>query len=115
MTGQYVKFLGSESNYGQKRLLRGELEILNFVKRIRAYKSLRRDDIALRLTLKTKISEILAEMEILDKSLPYVKFMHAEKPTEKDKEKEKKEDEVLTLDREVELIRRKLERLEING
>ena len=115
MSGQYVKFLGAESIYGQKRLLRGELEVLNFVKKIRAYKILRREDLALRLTLKTKIAEILTEMEVLDKSLPYVKFMHVERSAEKDKDKEKKEDEVLTLDREVELIRRKLERLEING
>lgn len=109
---EYVKFNKTESLYGQKRFLHGELELINAVKRLRNYKDLRREELVLRLALKKRAGEALENLRLLDKLLPHARLPKVEKKPEKKPEEEKEENKVLTLDQELEIIRRKLETLE---
>lgn len=106
---EYVRFNGAERFYGEKNILHGELELLSFLKRLENYKSLRKDELILRLVLKKKISELNEALSVLDKMLP------RDMPPNPEKKKEKKEESidkgVLSLEQEIEVIRRKLERL----
>jgi len=108
--GEYVKFSVSEKLYGQKHLLHGELESLGIVKRIKAYKKLRNEDLVLRLTLKKKINEILDGLKVLDKILPHSKMAGLKKRKIESEFDAKNEN--LTLEQEIEVIRRKLRRLQ---
>ena len=109
---EYVKFSGSETMYGMKNLLHSELDLLGFVKRIRTYKKLRKDELVLRLALKNRFEEIIEELKVLYKLLPHDKFAMLEEKKKKSKEETAEEKEVLTLEQELEVIRRRLDRLD---
>ena len=109
---EYVRFTGLESVYAQKRLLHSELGLLGAVRRANNYKKLRNEEFVLRLALKKLIGDLLEELELLDKSLPQDKLpglVKENKPKEKQSEEEKG---VLSLEQELEIIRRKLDVLE---
>ena len=107
---EYVRFNGIESVYGQKNLLYGELDILNISKRIKDFTKLRQEELILRLTLKKKIEDFLENVELFDKLLPQDKLPGLDK---KKKEHEAIK-EGLSLEQEIEVIRRRLEKLENN-
>ncbi len=115
MSQEYVRFFSRESLYGEKNLLRAELGILGFVKRLRAYKKLRRDELALKLVLKSKIMEVEEQLEILDKMLPHSKMAGLIKEKKRHMDEIKgmtaEDKQAFTLEQEVERIRRKLEML----
>jgi hypothetical protein len=110
MTTEYVKFSAPEKIYGQKNMLRSELESLEVVKRIRNFKKLRKEDLVLRLALKKKIQESLENLKTLDKLLPHSKMAGLRK--RKVQEDLEEDEENLTLEQEIEVIRRKLNSLQ---
>ncbi len=111
---EYVKFSGSESLYGQKRFLHSELDILSLLKRIKNFKSLRKQELALRIALKNKVGEAFEGLQILEKLLPHARLPKSESQRDSRENAEEKS-KILTLDQEVEMIRRKLEGLERNS
>ena len=109
---EYVRFSPQESIYGEKSILHSELLLLRIVKIVRNYKRLRKEDLVLRFALKKKIEEILEGLKLLDKVLPHDKLPELNKKKPKSGKEEEKEDmEGLSLEQELEVIRRKLERL----
>ena len=110
MSSEYVRFFGKEALYGEKYLLTAELGILGFVKRLRNYKKLRQEEMILKIALKKKIDEVGEQLDIFDKLLPHTKMAGLiKKPAPREASFEDKE--ALTLEQEVERIRRKLELL----
>ena len=107
---EYVKFSGLESKYGQKNLLYGELGLLSIVRRIKEFNKLRQEEIVFRLTLKKKIEEFLENLQLLDKLLPQDKLPGLDK--KKSEEELMKMKGELSLEQEIEVIRRRLEKLE---
>ena len=108
---EYVRFSGAESIYGQKGILHSELDILNSLKRMNAFERLRSEEFALKFAFKNKLDELLTGLEELDKLLPHHK-MHGLFKEEKLKEELEKKNEDITIEQELESIRRKLEKLE---
>lgn len=70
---EYINISPSENAYSQKNMLSAQIDLLNSAKHIRTYKSLRKEELALKILIKTKISEIYEQMNILDKLLPRTK------------------------------------------
>lgn len=113
MKDEYVGLTHSEKVYGQRHLLQAQLEMLDSMQRLQNYKNYRKEELVLKLTLKNKLGEILGLLADMDKILP--------KPTYKIKGVKEEgeeaiwnveEEEELTLEDEIELVRRKLENLE---
>ncbi len=107
---EYVRFSDPERIYGEKYLLHGELGVLNILKRLKNYKKLRGEELILRLTLKKKMDDATENLKLLDKLLPHHKMEGLKK--KQIKEDLIEENESLTLEQEIEAIRRKLERLQ---
>jgi len=113
---EYIRFAGNEYLYGEKNLLKIELGILQFVKKMKHYKKLRQEELASKILFKSKIDELLELLSILDKQLPHSKMIGLIKERKrhmKDKLEGMSEEDkdIYTLDQEVERIRRKLEAL----
>ncbi len=114
MSLEYVKFSGREGLYGEKNLLKTELGMLGFIRRIRTYKKLRNEELALKIVLKKKVDEVKEQLEILDKILPHTKMgglIKRPKPKNENIALSIEDKAALTLEQEVETIRRKLEML----
>ena len=111
MGAEYVRLSYPERIYGQKNFLQGQLEILDLAKSMQEYKRLRKEDLVLKITLKTLVHEVKDLVGKFDRYLPHVKFKA--KPKEKGEEKEEWVD--LTLEEEIERVRRKLEKLNSSG
>ena len=107
---EYVRFSDPERIFGEKYILYGELGILNMLKRLKNYKKFRSEELILRLTLKKKIDDAQENLRVLDKLLPHHKMEGLRKREMKEDLIE--ENEALTLEQEIEAIRRKLERLQ---
>ena len=67
---EYVKMSGVERYYGQKNFLQSELELLHLVKGFKEYKKLRQEELMLKVSLKSKFSEVLELIKKLEKQLP---------------------------------------------
>jgi len=107
MGSEYVRLSYPERAYGQRNFLQAQLEILDLARGMQTYKKLRMEELVLKLTLKNLVHEVESLIEKFDKFLPHVKFRA--KPREKGGEKEEWVD--LTLEQEIEQVRRKLEKL----
>ncbi len=107
---EYVRFSGLESKYGQKNLLYGELGLLNVVRRVKEFHKLRQEEIVLRLTLKKKIEEFLDNLQLLDRLLPQDKLPGLDRKKREEELMEMKGE--LSLEQEIEVIRRRLEKLQ---
>ena len=109
---EYVKFSGPESVYGQKYLLHSELDLIGIVKKIKNYKKLRQEELVLRVALKEKIDSFLESLKMLDKLLPHDKLPGLSKKRHAhDVPGVTQDRESLSLEQELEIIRRRLERL----
>lgn len=108
---EYVRFSGHESLFGEKHLLHCQLSVLNIMKRIINYKKLREEELVLKIALKKRVVEILETLEMLDKILPHSRMAGLIRRENKVKEIDKKKEGALTLEQELELIRRKIENL----
>jgi hypothetical protein len=108
MNSEHIRLSAYETIYGEKLLLQSQLDILNIMKRSRAYKKMRDEELLLKIQLKTKIDECLNDLQVLEKALP--------KPTMKEGQKEfpeaKLDKERFSLEQEIEEIKRKLSRLQ---
>ncbi len=107
---EYVRFTGRESLYGEKNLLNVELGMLGFVRKLRLYEKMRQEELLLKIVLKKKIDEVEEQLNIFDKLLPHSKMAGLVKRP-KVKEISPEEQEALTLEQEIETIRRRLESL----
>ena len=108
MSLEFIKLSKEETNYGNKTLLSTQLDAITLVQRLKRYKILRNEELGLKVILKIKLDEALANLDILDKILPKttVKEGTYEFPEmKKDKERE-------TLSDEIEEIKRKLFKLQ---
>jgi hypothetical protein len=107
---EYTKFSLEEAIYGKRSFLQIQLELLTIVKRIKEYRSLRNDEFALKIALKSKVDETIIAVQNLEKILPKMKIPDMPK-------KEQHEEMVysnplfqkeLTIDQELEKIKAKL-------
>ena len=108
MNSEFVKLLNTEVTYSKKNFLNSELELLNTIKSLRNYRDLRKEEFVLKITLKNKIAECLTALHELEKRLPKTDY-NPEKTNKEDKEEVKKK---LSLQEEIEQVRRKLEKLQ---
>lgn len=107
---EYVKLTRSEVVYSQKNLFKSQLELLNTLKFYHEYRKLRKDEFVLKVALKSKIDEAKNSLKILDSLLPKMKpqdFCYIEENKESKSVSRKK----LSLEQEIELIRKKLSQL----
>jgi len=131
---EYVKLKAPEMSYGEANLLQSQLSLINLLKQYQNYEELRKEEIFLKIELKKKIGEASEFLNNLSKVLPESKLLEEQKKKEEMKKEitekvervvqqatkkeseypkktEKKEPE-LSLDQELEAIRKKLERLQ---
>ena len=104
MAQEYVRFSKEERGYGYKNLLHSQLEFLNSMKSLNNYQDLRNKEFSLKVSLKSKTGEILAEIEKMDSLLP--KTHLGEEHRKRKEEKVEKMDS--TLMGEVNAIKEKL-------
>lgn len=106
MKSEYVRLSHSEKFNGQKEMLQSELELLDIVQSMRNYKKLRTEEMALKVSLKSKINEAIEAVKKLEGYFPKTnyKIPKGSKITETIKKD-------LSLQEEIEAIREKLQRL----
>ena len=101
---EYIQFSFAEKINAQKDMLQSELNIIQINQLIARYKTLRKEELMLKISLMTKIDEIAKEISILDSILP--------KSFIKSDLSEEKEPENLSLEQEIQKIKRKLAALQ---
>jgi hypothetical protein len=113
MGSEYVKISYPEKVYSQKNLLQSQLETLTNIKRLREYTKLRKEELVLQIALKKRIEDILELLKLLDKLLPQTNLKLEKSPEHTRQEiiLDKEEKKNLTLEQELEAIRRKLSNL----
>ncbi len=105
----YVHLNGSEKLYGEKNLLGSQLEILNVLRSFQIFSLLRKEELLLKVALKTKISELHYLIDVFEKTFPKSSFKMEDSGKKKGGVKKSKED--LELQAEIESVRRKIEEL----
>lgn len=106
MASEHVLLSPEEQVYGQGNLLQIQLDLINSAKNIKIFKSLRKDELNLKIQLKNKVELALENLDILDKMLPRAKMkeqIHQE--LELDKERVVLEDEAETLRKKIESLK----------
>lgn len=100
---EYVRLSGNEILYGEKNLLKSQLELADLLKKIKLYHKLRREELLLKIALRRKLEETSDSIKLFQKILP---------KTEADKPKvEKKKIKPMTLEQEIEDIKHRLDKL----
>ena len=79
MSFEYVRVSSDEKSYGYKSLLHSQLGFLNLMKRFKSYRDLRNMEFSLKVSLKSKAADILADIEKLESVLPKTHFGEYEK------------------------------------
>ena len=110
MDAEYVRLSNEEKDYGYKRLLHSQLEILNLTKNFKDYQELRKKEFTLKVSLKSKLGEALSKIEEFEGKLPKIPIKESFPIKKKEIKKEIKEPSGLM--NEINLIRAKLERLQ---
>ncbi len=106
---EYVKLSPQEKYFGEKNLLQSQLELLHLIQSFQKYKSLRNEELVLKVTLKNKIEETLGWIDKMERLLPVA---HYKTPVLPEAERErKKRERKLSLEQEIEKIRQRLTRL----
>lgn len=104
---EYIKFSEDEKVFGVKNLLQGQVSMLNIIKHFNRFREIRKEEMTLRIALKSKLAESLTLLNSIVSEMPKVKMNETEEQVF-DKEKiEKKQ----VMENELEEIRRKLESL----
>lgn len=106
MNIQYVKITAPEKQYIQKNMLENELGLLSIMKIIRRYKELRKEELTLKVAVKTKLDEIMNMYKEIDQILPKMEISRKEIEDEFLQLSEKKQEG--SLEEEIEAIKRKL-------
>jgi len=107
MGSEYIKLTNSEKIFGTKTMLHMQLEYLNSIRSYRKYKDLRSKEFILKISLKNRIGEALALMAKFHSLLPKTSYRLPDQTEEKRKRKVSS-----TLQDEIELVKRKLTRLQ---
>lgn len=105
-SSEFVRLSAPEKIYGEKNLLQAQLEMLSLTQSFQNYKSLRNDELVLKVALKTKVDAALSALDRLERMLPK-SHIKEQSPEEKARE-QKKRDKNLTLEQEIARIRAKL-------
>jgi hypothetical protein len=106
---EFVRISDSERIYGAKTLLQTQVSSINLIKHFGEYEKLRKEELMLRIGLKTKVEQALQSINSLARGLPKTVFAE-ENIVEQNlftpfiKEEHKKR----TVDDELDEIRRKL-------
>lgn len=108
MKSEYVGLTHPEKVYVEKNILQAELELLDSIKRLRAFKKLRTEELVFKIALKRRIGEVLDDLKTLDRILPKVAYVGKGEEGEEVEEVSKEE---LSLSKEIEEIRKKLAKL----
>src|SRR3989344_4984908 len=74
MGSEYVGIPFYENNKAKSEILSSQLGLLNIIKSFSLYKSLRVQELAAKIALKTRIGEIFELLQSLDKQLPHPKY-----------------------------------------
>ena len=104
---EYVKLSKSEKFQGNQNLLHSQLQFLNTIRNFEKQQELRGKEFILKISLKNKIAEAMALVAKLESFLP--------KSTYKLEQEEKSVEKKLVssgLESEIEMIRKKIERLQ---
>lgn len=72
MSHQYIRFSEEELKEAQKTLLQSQLSSLTTLKQLQAYKKLRNQEFALKVTLKSRIDELMNDLKSFEKTLPAI-------------------------------------------
>ena len=140
MNLEYVKIAPSEQTFGEANLLQAQISILTMLKQYHEYKTLRKEELFLKIELKKKINEAKEFLSQLSRLLPESRFLEHEKKKEKmqkelmakieravdaskgkewkywkekdESGKEAKQPKKSSIDKELDEIRQKLEMLE---
>ena len=115
MGAEYVRFTQSEAMHGQTNFLESQVNLLQGLKRFKAYRLLRAEELHLKIQLKQQMETLAEQLEILDRILPQTEFKAPHEkalPTPKQPEevhpKEQHED---SLEDELAAIQRRLQSL----
>jgi len=122
MNPEYVKIDTPEINYGEKNLLQSQLGIINITKKFKEYERLRKEELLLKIHLKSKIEELKNSLSFFDRLIPKLpkekeeikEKANQETPAFPEQEKEQKEEtrKRLLIDKELEEIKARLSRLQ---
>ena len=107
MSYEYVKFSVPEVMYSRKNLLQSQIGLLNLAKSCEEYRKLRKDELALKIVLKTKLDELKNSLGILNSLLPKIKI-GSQSFLENSREIEATRKKRLSLEQEIDLIKKKL-------
>ncbi len=111
MDAEYVRISGEEKHYGYRGLLNSQLEFLNLMRNFKNYTELRKKEITLKVSLKSRIGEALSEIEKFEGLLPKIPIKEDLPVKKKEIKKEIKKEPNGLMD-EINMIRMKLERLQ---
>lgn len=112
MNSEYVKISNAERIYGTKSLLQSQIFSINMLKRFRAYESLKRHELTLKIELRNKIENTLHLINEMSRKLPKVEIIKSAEndlfsPFKKEEMAKKK-----SMENELDEIRRKLYQLQ---
>ncbi|SRR3989338_10823513 len=126
---EYVKVKAPEITYGATNLLQSQISLITTLQHYQEYKKLRKDELSAKIDFKNKIEKLKELLDNLSRALPESKFLEEKKEKEKlekeislnfskekpikqkKQEKAKSDNATLSLDEELEEIRKKLEKL----
>jgi hypothetical protein len=122
---EYIQVSSEQKTYTEKSLLESQLGLISIIKHLDAYKSLRSDEITLKIALKAKIDELKEKIRLFEKLLPKTKYkdkfaeekriVHEAKILKLPEIHEtiaKKKKEEFDIEKELDEIQKKLQRLE---
>jgi hypothetical protein len=120
MSYEYVRLTDTEVNYTKKHLLNTELEALTSLKKLKQYKKLRNEELAIKVSLKSSLDSLSQQLIILNKLLPHTSWDKKEQEEMKSSITTMNEPETPlfedktnnNLENQLEEIRRKLARLQ---
>ncbi|MSS74873.1 hypothetical protein EXS73_01525 [Candidatus Pacearchaeota archaeon] len=119
MGAEYVRFAQSEAVHGQKNLLESQVNLLQGLKRFKAYRLLRAEEIHLKIQLKQQMDTLAEQLNILNRVLPQTEFKPAPQPKALSPAQPKQAHEATlethhenSLEDELEAIQRKLRALQ---
>lgn len=102
---EFIRFSSEEMLFGKKRLLESQLNTLSLLKSFKEYKLLRKEELALKITLKNQIDSTLESINLLEKLLPKIETFETPQTAEQHIKKQ------FTIEEELEDIKRKLSSL----
>jgi hypothetical protein len=110
MMSEYVKFTKQEVEFGKKMFLQSQLETLDILKKNRNFLRFRNEEFLLKINLKNKLNETLSNILLIERLLPKIKNQ-SKKALGSELILNESD---LSLEQEIDVIKRKLEKLNQN-